>query len=405
MWYNSCQHRLCPQCAWLQSARGLATQKARLLAGDHSHVILTRLAELHGLWVANVRQLTQRLCATVRETLGELLGDVQYLGAQPGILAALPTWSQTVVLHPHLHGLVTGGGLTAEGQWRAVRNGLLLPVRVVRALVRGKRLAAMDTAVRRGQLVLPAGMTRRHGESLRHQLGRQPWNVHLRERYPSGAGVLTDLARSLRGGPRSNDRLVACAPGEVTVWYRSHGEGSGPARRGLMPLPSAEVIRRSLRHVPHPGTRVVRSYGRSAPTARAALACWRVQRGQGPVEAPKRLDGQTAGRADGWPRPRRRPSRMRSRVCSPSRVHRRHRPLQDPTPCGGAFGGGGMNRRPRVGARRRRDRYARTAGPSLPRSPPGRHTAREPRRSHFPHAPLASDQPPSKGPCGAAGLV
>ena len=174
------------------------------------------------------------------------------------------------MLHPHVHCLVTGGGLTAEGQWREVRNGFLLPVRVVMAVFRGQLLAAIDTAVRRGQLTLPVGRTRRHWETLRHQLGRQQWHVHIRERYPYGEGVLTYLARYSRGGPLSNARRRSCAAGEVRCWYRINGEGSGQARRGVMTLPVAEFIRRYRLHVPAPGTRVVRGYGLYARTARAA---------------------------------------------------------------------------------------------------------------------------------------
>ena len=110
VWYNSCRHRRCPQCAWLQVERWLTRQKARLLACDHDHVILTRPAELRGLWLTNVRVMTQLFFATVRATLDALLGDVHYLGAQPGFIVALHTWSQTLVLHPQLHCLVTGVG-------------------------------------------------------------------------------------------------------------------------------------------------------------------------------------------------------------------------------------------------------------------------------------------------------
>ncbi len=108
VWYNSCRHRLCPQCSWLQIERWLASQKARLLACDHYHVIFTLPDELRGLWLTNVRPMTNLLFATVWETLGELLSDPKYLGAQPGLIAALHTWSQTLVLHPHLHCIVTG---------------------------------------------------------------------------------------------------------------------------------------------------------------------------------------------------------------------------------------------------------------------------------------------------------
>jgi hypothetical protein len=110
VWYNSCRHRACPQCAYLQTERWLAVQRARLLACDHYHVIFTLPHELNPLWLANVPVMSTLLFQAVRETLFDLLADPEYLGAQPGILAALHTWSQTLVLHPHLHCLVTGAG-------------------------------------------------------------------------------------------------------------------------------------------------------------------------------------------------------------------------------------------------------------------------------------------------------
>jgi hypothetical protein len=259
LWYHSCRHRRCPPCAWLQVERWLATQKARLLACDHDHVIFTMPDELRELWLANVRAMTTLLCATVHETRVERLGDAKYLGARPGIIAARHTWSQTLVLHPHLHGVVTGGGLTAEGQWRAVRHGFLLPVRVVMAVFRGKLLQAIDTAVHQGQLTRPAGRHPWPWDNLRNKLGRRKWDVYIRERYPYGEGVLTYLARYIRGGPLANQRLVACAKGEVSFWYRRHGEGTGPAPRGVMTVPLEAFIWRYLLHVPVPGTRVVRA--------------------------------------------------------------------------------------------------------------------------------------------------
>lgn len=236
-------------------------QQARLLACDHYHVILTLPDELRGLWLANGTVLPQRLFATAWETLDELLRDAQYLGARVGSIAALQTWSQTLVFHPHLHGLVTGGGLTDDGQWRVVQNGFLLPVRVVMAGFRGKRRAALRQSVARGQLTLPEGRSRQQREKLLNKLGRTKWNVHIRERYRHGEGVRTYRARYLRGGPRSNTRLLSCANGEGQFWYRLKGAGAGERRRGVMTLPIRQFIGRYLRPVPAPGSRLVRSYG------------------------------------------------------------------------------------------------------------------------------------------------
>src|SRR5215510_3407983 len=157
VWYNSCRHRMCPPCAWLQIERWLGRQQARLLACDHDHVIFTMPHELNGLWLANVEVMSGLLFASVHDTLMELLGDRQYLGATPGIIATLHTWSQTLILHPHLHCLVSGGGLREPSPWVGVQNGFLLPMRVVMALFRGKLLAAIWQELAHGRLQLPQG--------------------------------------------------------------------------------------------------------------------------------------------------------------------------------------------------------------------------------------------------------
>jgi hypothetical protein len=186
------------------------------------------------------------------------------------------------VLYPYLHCLVTRGGLTVEGQWRAEKNGFLLPVRVVMSVFRGKLRDTLDRAVRQGQLTWSAGMRLRQWDTLRKKLGRKKWNVHICERYPHGAGVLTYVARSIHGGPMANQRVVECTHGEVTFRYRSNGEAAASQRSGLITLFTEEFLHRSLFHVPAPGARVVRSYGLYAPTKRTELALCRAQVGQTP---------------------------------------------------------------------------------------------------------------------------
>jgi hypothetical protein len=308
VWYNSCRHRSCPQCAYLQTERWLALQRARLLACDHYHVIFTLPHDLNPLWLANVPVMTTLLFQAVRDTLSALLADPKYLGAQPGIMAALHSWSQTLVLHPHVHCLVTGGGLTVEGQWKAVRYGFLLPVRVVMAVFRGKLLAAIRQALARAELELPEGMRPQQLLNLLHRLGhprKTKWNVHIRERYRHGTGVVTYLARYVRGGPIKNARLVAWDGARVTFTCRPRQEeadGGRPSPQRLT-LAVADFLQRWLLHVPVPQTRVVRSYGLYHPTQADALAICRAHVGQPPVEAPVALDWQTvcAQRGDRHP--------------------------------------------------------------------------------------------------------
>ena len=320
VWYNSCRHRSCPQCASLQTERWLAFQQARLLACDHSHVIFTLPHALNPLWLANVSVMTTLLFQAVRDTLGTLLADPKYLGAQPGILAALHTWSQTLVLHPPLHCLVTGGGRTPEGHWKAIRNGFLLPARVVMAVFRGKMVAAIRQTFARGALALPAPMRPQQLLNLLNHLGhptKTKWNVRIMERYRHGAGVVTSLARYLRGGPIKNARLVAYDGDRVTFTSRTRQEeaDAGSASLQRMTLPVADFLQRWLLHVPVPQTRVVRSYGLYHPSHAAALAVCRAARGQPPLEAPAALDWQTVCAPRGDAHPERCPTCGQRLVC------------------------------------------------------------------------------------------
>jgi Putative transposase len=227
-------------------------------------VICTLPHELNPLWLANVPVMTTLLFQAVRDTLGTLLADPKYLGAQPGIIAALHTWSQTLLLQPHLPCLVTGGGLPPAGQWVAVRHGFLLPARVVRAIFRGKMLDALRQTCARGELAWPEPMRPQQLVHLLNRLGhptKTKWTVRIMERYRYGAGVVTYLARYLRGGPIKNARLVAGDGERVTFRYRVRStetaEGTPALQR--MTLSVADFLQRWLQHVPVPQTRVVRS--------------------------------------------------------------------------------------------------------------------------------------------------
>jgi hypothetical protein len=130
---------------------------------------------------------------------------------------------------------VTGGGLTASGDWKAVRNGFLLPARVGMAVFRGKMLDAIRRAWTHGALVLPEVLRPQQWRNLLTRLGhprKSRWNVRIMERYRHGAGVVTYLARYLRGGPIKNASLVVWDGDRVTFTYRAsaeeHASGAAP---------------------------------------------------------------------------------------------------------------------------------------------------------------------------------
>lgn len=285
-WYNSCKHRMCPQCAFIQIERWLEKQKARIIPCAHFHVIFTMSDELHCLWRSNTRLMADILFTCARDTLFELLHDPKHLGALPGVIASMHSWSRTLALHPHIHCLVTGGGLSDDKKWISVTNGYLLPFRVVRALYRAKVLSKIRKAHDTGKLKLPGGMTEKVFNRLLIKAASVKWNVHPCEAYRHGNGVLIYLARYLRGGPIKNSRIISHHNGKVTFIY-------GRETKERMTLSAEQFLFRFLQHTPTPNEVLVRSYGLYHHSKKAELKHCRSIHGAPDTEAPGFLDWQT----------------------------------------------------------------------------------------------------------------
>ena len=137
--YNSCRNRHCPKCQCLRKQQWIEARKEDLLPIPYFHVVFTIPEELNPLALRNRRTLYGILFRSVSETLIELGRDPKHLGAQIGFISILHTWGQNLMEHPHIHCIVTGGGLSSDGQrWVASRNGFFLPVKVMSRLFRGK---------------------------------------------------------------------------------------------------------------------------------------------------------------------------------------------------------------------------------------------------------------------------
>jgi hypothetical protein len=189
------------------------------------------------------------------------------------------------------------------------------------AVFRGKMVAAIRQTLARGALTLPEPMRPQPVLNLLNRLGhptQTKWHVRIMERYRHGAGVVTYLARYLRGGPIKNARLVAYDGDRVTFTSRARPEeaDAGAASPPRMTLPVADFLQRWLLHVPVPQTRVVRCYGLYHPTPAEALTICRMAFGQPPMEAPPALDWQTVCAQRGEAHPERCPTCGQRLVCT-----------------------------------------------------------------------------------------
>jgi hypothetical protein len=293
VWYNSCRNRACPQCNGLARERWLERTRARLIDCAHWHVIFTIPHQLNVLWQLNTAVVMDALFAAARDTLLELLGDPHHLGAQAGIQLALHTWNRAMALHPHLHALVSDGGMR-EGIWITPRRSHFLPAKVVMLLFRGKLLDALRDLHRRGQLRLPDAMSPERFRSLLNRLGRKvKWNVRVCERYAHGRGVSLYLARYVKGGPYRNTQIVRASPREVLFRYTPHSEPGEPKRSTTLVLSPQNFLARVLQHAPEPGRHTVRYYGLYAHACAEQLNAARALHAQAPVEPPQPIEWQT----------------------------------------------------------------------------------------------------------------
>ena len=285
--YNSCRHRSCPECGWLPREQWLSGWKQRLLPCPHFHTIFTLPHQFNPLWRYNKAVFTNTLFETVAETLRELLGDEKYLGGRVGLLCALHTWNQSLDDHVHLHCLITAGGLVGgqgtgeSARWIEAKKSCLLPRQVLMLKFRGKFKAKLRQRLQQGELRLPPSMSLSQFNRLMWQVSQVPWNVKILDRYDHGEGVLTYLARYLKGGPIGNSRILKVVDGRVVFRYRIPARRGGDGKRqGVTSLPIDTFIGRLLEHVVPRRFQAVRGYGLYSGNqhsrlvdAREALGC------------------------------------------------------------------------------------------------------------------------------------
>lgn len=256
--YNSCRNRHCPKCQSLEQARWVEQQVRDLLPVHYFHVVFTVPACLQPLFVRDRRQSYALLFAAVWETLGEVCR--RRLGATPGMIAVLHTWSQTLVFHPHVHCIVTGGGIDSSGErWISSRPDYFVPVRVLSRVFRAKLLQAFEGSM---------GSTHRaRGTAILRQAVSQPWVVYSKPSMAGPQQVLRYLGRYTHRIAIGNERIVSMAEGHVSFRYRDRRHGS---KACLLTVTGSEFARRFLLHVLPKRFVRLRHYGLFANAHRSA---------------------------------------------------------------------------------------------------------------------------------------
>jgi hypothetical protein len=245
----------------LRRAEWLEARRQHLLPIPYWHLVFTLPNALRPLALDNKRVVFAMLFDTAAATLRTLARDPRHLGADIGFTAILHTWGQTLQFHPHLHCVVTGGGLAIrDGRWVAARDGFFLPVAVLSRLFRGKFLHALRQARRQGKLHGPAAALQQPTawKRLLDELYQLDWVVYAKPPFGGPDHVFRYLGRYTHRVAITNHRLLAFEDGRVTFTVKDHADG---AKKKRLTLTAGEFVRRFLLHVlPHRFVRI-RHYG------------------------------------------------------------------------------------------------------------------------------------------------
>jgi hypothetical protein len=255
--YHSCRHRACPQCGHDATQRWLSRQRELMLPVPYFHVVFTLPAELRRVVRAHQKTLLPVLFRAAFDSLAALVADPKFVGEQIGALAVSHTWTRTLEWHPHLHVLVPGGALAADGRtWLTIKarnKRFLVPVKALAARFRGRFLHLARRCV-------PA-------REFPHVPWSKPCVVFAKPAVQGADAVLAYLGRYVHRTAIADKAIAACHDGRVTFTYRDTRDQT----RKRMTLPAHEFLRRFLQHVPAKGLHRVRAYGLLRPAHRDTL--------------------------------------------------------------------------------------------------------------------------------------
>ncbi len=270
--YNSCRNRHCPKCQGSAARRWLEAREADLLPVEYYHVVFTLPAAISAIAYYNKAVIYHLLFEVAAETLRTIAADPRHLGAQIGATLVLHTWGSALTHHPHVHGIVPGGGLSPEGgRWIGCKPGFFLSVRVLSRLFRRRFLEELAKAHHTAQLQFFGEYAHLTDATTFADwlapLRACEWVVYAKRPFAGPAAVLAYLSRYTHRVAISNRRLLALDEGGVTFRWKDY-RAKGRTRYKTMTLGTEEFMRRFLLHVLPGGFHRIRHFGLLANAGR-----------------------------------------------------------------------------------------------------------------------------------------
>jgi hypothetical protein len=246
--YNSCRNRHCPKCQAINRERWILQREAELLPVAYYHIVFTLPHALNEIAEQHPKKLYNALFSAGWNTLKTLSKDPKYLGAKTGMVAVLHTWGQQLWLHPHLHCIVPGGGITKQGKWKHAKNKdrYLFSQQAMAKMYRAKFVAHLRAS---GVVI---------SQSVGKVIFSKDWIVYAKRPFASPKTVVEYLGRYTHKIAISNHRLVSIEDNQVQFKYKDYRKGS---KQFTAKLPATEFLRRFCLHILPKGFVRMRHYG------------------------------------------------------------------------------------------------------------------------------------------------
>lgn len=260
--YNSCGNRNCSICNALKTELWVDARSSEVIDAAYYHAVFTCPHELNPLFLANRKAMFSLLHRSVGAAIVELSRDEKYLGATPGVIQVLHTWNQRLAFHPHIHAVISGGGLTGDRRLKVLEGApFFIPESVIAALFRGKFLAGLEDLRRSGGINFPPGQDHLKNPddwaAFRDALYGRRWVAHVKETFNGKGNAIEYLGRYANKVAITGSRIVSVSEDEVVFTVRGK-DGRQSEVESLTPL---DFTRRYLLHVLPPGFQKVRYYG------------------------------------------------------------------------------------------------------------------------------------------------
>jgi len=252
--FCSCRDRHCPCCQYAATKKWCEAKRADILPVTYFHLVFTLPSKLNGWVSCHGRVIYQQLFASAWHTLNKFGHDPKRLDGQMGMLSVLHTWGQTLVRHVHLHCMLPGGALGADGEWHRAKSNYLFPVRALSRHFRGRMVAGLRRARKAGDL---ARIDEVEFNQTLDSLMRVDWVVYNKPASYGHDKLINYLGRYTRRIALSPHRVVAFDGEQVSLSYRDYRDGN----KKLLHLSAVELIRRFALHILPSGFMRVRQYG------------------------------------------------------------------------------------------------------------------------------------------------